>query len=74
MYEGALVVLSEDLVLFPKLGTPCLELCCVTTSLRGTGNTNGDNALPASLRVVHTLALPIFSPRLPCAYGIHADG
>jgi hypothetical protein len=59
-YEGALAVLSEDLVLFPKLGAPCLELCRVTTSLRGTGNTNGNNAPPASLRVVRTLALPIF--------------
>jgi hypothetical protein len=26
MYEGALAVLSEDLVLFLKLGTPCLKL------------------------------------------------
>jgi hypothetical protein len=61
-YEGALAVLSEDLVLFLKRGTPCLELCRVTTSPRGAGNTNGDDGPPASLCVVRTLALPIFHP------------
>jgi hypothetical protein len=68
-YEGALAVLSEDLVLFLKLGTPCLELCRVTTSLRGMENTNGDYAPPASLRVtvVRTLALPILHPE----YRVH---
>ncbi|KAI0261903.1 hypothetical protein BGY98DRAFT_1052212, partial [Russula aff. rugulosa BPL654] len=60
--EGALVMLSEDLVLFLKRGTPCLELCRVTTSPRETGSTNGDYAPPASPRVVRTLALPIFHP------------
>jgi hypothetical protein len=67
-------VLSECLVLFLKLGTPCLELCRVTTSLRGTGNTNSDYAPPACLRVVRTLALSIFPPRLPCAAYIQTDG
>ena len=57
-------------MLFLKLGTPCLELCRVTTSPRETGSTNGDYAPPANLRVVRTLALPIFHPDLPCAYGI----
>ena len=56
------MVLSEDLVLFLKRGTPCLELCRVTTSPRETGSTNGDYAPPANLRVVRTLALPIFYP------------
>ncbi|KAI0266890.1 hypothetical protein BGY98DRAFT_1028871, partial [Russula aff. rugulosa BPL654] len=58
----ALVVLSEDLVLFLKRGTPCLELCRVITSPRETGSTNGDYAPPASPRVVRTLAIPIFHP------------
>ena len=53
-------MLSEDLVLFLKRDTPCLELCRVTKSPRGTGNIDGDDAPPASLRVVRTLALPIF--------------
>jgi hypothetical protein len=68
-------VLSEDLVLFLKLGTPCLELCRVTTSLRGTGDANGDYAPPASPRVVRTLALPIFHPdyRVHTEY-MHMDG
>lgn len=63
-------MLSEDLVLFLKRDTPCLELCRVTTSPRGTGNINGDNSPPASLRVVRTLALPIFHPdyRVHTAY------
>jgi hypothetical protein len=55
-------VLSEELVLFLKRDTPCLELCRVSTSLRGMGNINGDDAPLASLRVVRTLALPIFHP------------
>ena len=55
-------MLSEDLVLFLKRGTPCLELCRVTTSPRGTGDINGYDAPPASLRVVRTLALPSFHP------------
>jgi len=73
-YEGALAVLSKDLVLFLKRGTPCLELCRVTTSPRGTGNING-HAPPASLRVVCTLALPIFHPdyRVHTAY-MQTDG
>ena len=68
-------MLSEDLVLFLKRGTPCLELCRVTTSLRGTGNTNGNYAPPACLRVVRTLALPIFHPdyRVHTAY-MQTDG
>ena len=53
-------MLSEDLVLFLKRGAPCLELCRVTTGPRGTGNISDDDARPASLRVVRTLALPIF--------------
>ena len=68
------MVLSEDLVLFPELSTPCLELCSVTTSPRETGSTNSDYAPPANLRIVRTLTLPIFHPNLPHAYGIHADG
>lgn len=73
-YEGALAVLSEDLVLFLKRDTR-LELCRVTTSPRGTGNINGDDAPPASLRVVRTLALPIFHPdyRVHTAY-MQTDG
>jgi len=69
-YEGALAVLSEDLVLFLKRDTPCLELCRVSISPRGTGNINGDDAPPPSLRVVRTLALPIFHPdyRVHTAY------
>ncbi|KAF8263734.1 hypothetical protein EI94DRAFT_1740257 [Lactarius quietus] len=51
-YEGALSVLSPELVLFLKRDSPSLELCRVT---RGTGHT------PPSLRVVRTLALPPFS-------------
>ena len=68
-------MLSEDLVLFLKRGTPCLELCRVTTSPRGTGHTNGDDAPPASLRVVRTLGLPIFHPdyRVHTAY-MQTDG
>jgi hypothetical protein len=50
-YEGALSVLSPELVLFLKRETPSLELCRVT---RGTAET------PPSLRVVRTLALPPF--------------
>ena len=50
-YEGALSVLSPELVLFLKRETPSLELCRVT---RGTAHT------PPSLRVVRTLALPPF--------------
>jgi hypothetical protein len=53
-------VLSEDFVLFLRRGTPCLELCRVTTSPRGTGNVYDDDAPPPTLRVVRTLALPIF--------------
>ena len=47
---------------------PCLELCRVTTSPRGTGNTNGHDAPSVRLRVV--LALPIFHPdyRVHTAY------
>lgn len=68
-------MLSEDLVLFLKRGTPCLELCRVTTSPRGAGNANGDDAPPASLCVVRTLALPIFHPdyRVHTAY-MQTDG
>jgi hypothetical protein len=68
-------VLSEDLVLFLKRDTPCLELCRVTTSPRGTGNINGDDAPPASLRVMRTLALPNFHPdyRVHTAY-MQTDG
>jgi hypothetical protein len=51
-YEGALAVFSEYLVLFLKRDTP-LELSRVTTSPRVTGNINGDDAPPASLRVEH---------------------
>lgn len=50
-YEGALSVLSPELVLFLKRKTPSLELCRVT---RGTARA------PPSLRVVRTLALPPF--------------
>jgi hypothetical protein len=50
-YEGALSVLSPELVLFLKRESPSLELCRVT---RGTAET------PPSLRVVRTLALPPF--------------
>jgi len=68
-------VLSEDLVLFLKRDTPCLELCRVTTSPRRTGNINGDDAPPASLRVMRTLALPNFHPdyRVHTAY-MQTDG
>lgn len=47
----------------------------MTTSPRGTGNVNGDDAPPASLRVVRTLALPIFHPdyRVHTAY-MQTDG
>ncbi|KAH9059655.1 hypothetical protein EDB87DRAFT_753115 [Lactarius vividus] len=50
-YEGALSVLSPELVLFLKRELPSIELCRVT---RGTAQT------PPSLRVVRTLALPQF--------------
>ncbi|KAH9059411.1 hypothetical protein EDB83DRAFT_2607181 [Lactarius deliciosus] len=50
-YEGALSVLSPELVLFLKREPPSIELCRVT---RGTAQT------PPSLRVVRTLALPPF--------------
>ncbi|KAH8977029.1 hypothetical protein EDB86DRAFT_2838579 [Lactarius hatsudake] len=50
-YEGALSVLSPELVLFLKRELPSIELCRVT---RGTAQT------PPSLRVVRTLALPPF--------------
>ncbi|KAI9439012.1 hypothetical protein H4582DRAFT_108072 [Lactarius indigo] len=50
-YEGALSVLSPELVLFLKRESPSIELCRVT---RGTAQT------PPSLRVVRTLALPPF--------------
>ena len=68
-------MLSEDLVLFLKRDTPCLELCRVTKSPRGTGNINGDDASPASLSVVRTLALPVFHPdyRVHTAY-MQTDG
>ena len=53
-------MLSEEFVLFLRRGTPCLELCRVITSPRGTGNVSDDDAPPPTLRVVRTLALPIF--------------
>ena len=58
-YEGALAVLSPDLVLFLKRDTPCLELCRVTTS---PGSSDGDDAPSATLQVMRTLALPTFHP------------
>jgi hypothetical protein len=53
-------------VLFLKRDAPCLELCRVTTS----PSIDGDNAPSATLRVVRTLALPIFHPdyRVHTAY------
>jgi hypothetical protein len=58
-YEGALAVLSPDLVLFLKRDAPCLELCRVTTS---PSSIDGDDAPSASLQVVRTLTLPTFHP------------
>ena len=52
-YEGALSVLSSELVIFLKRESPSIELCRVT---RGTAH------VPPSLRVVRTLALPSFHP------------
>ncbi len=68
-YEGALAVLSDDLVLFLKRDVQCLELCRVTTNPRRAenGNSNGDDAPSASLCVVRTLALPGFHP----SYRVH---
>jgi hypothetical protein len=61
-YEGALSVLSSDLVLFLRRDTPSLELCRVS---RGVGT-----ATPPSLKVVRTLELPEFDPdyRVHTAY------
>lgn len=63
-------MLSKDLVLFLKRDTPCLELCRVNTRPRRASDINGDDAPAASLRVVRTLALPIFHPdyRVHTAY------
>ncbi|KAH9979411.1 hypothetical protein BGW80DRAFT_1455133 [Lactifluus volemus] len=61
-YEGALSVLSSDLVLFLRRDTPSLELCRVS---RGVGT-----ATPPCLKVVRTLELPEFDPdyRVHTAY------
>ena len=56
-YEGALAVLSPDLVIFLKRKTPSLELCRVTR-----GGAGATRQSPPSLRVVCTLALPAFHP------------
>ena len=71
-YEGALAVLSPELVLFLKRDTPSIELCRVT-SPRSRGRTSNDDeedTLPPSLRIVRTLALPAFHPdyRVHTAY------
>ena len=68
-YEGALAVLSPDLVLFLKRDVPSIELCRVT-SARGRGSSDRatqDAASEPSLRVVRTLALPAFNP----GYRVH---
>ncbi|KAI0246241.1 hypothetical protein BJV78DRAFT_175191 [Lactifluus subvellereus] len=68
-YEGALAVLSPDLVLFLKRKTPSIELCRVT--LGGRGGTDGASGRSSpSLHVVCTLALPAFHPdcRVHTAY------
>ena len=53
-------MLSEDFVLFLRHSTLCLELCHVTTSLRGMRNVNNDNIPPPTLHIVCTLAVLIF--------------
>ena len=65
--EGALVVLSEDFVLFLRHSTLCLELCHVTTSLREMRNVNNDNIPPPTLHIVCTLAVLIFHHKY-CIY------
>lgn len=60
-YEGAIAVLSPDLMLLLKRDPPCLELCRVAPGERGAGNSNGDGDAPSgSLHVVRSLALPAF--------------
>jgi hypothetical protein len=74
-YEGALAVLSPDLVLFLKRDTPSIELCRVTSARPRDSHRasfdgdDHDDALP-SLRVMRTLALPAFHPdyRVHTAY------
>ncbi|KAH9955668.1 hypothetical protein BC827DRAFT_830187 [Russula dissimulans] len=80
-YEGALAVLSQDLVLFLKRDAPSIELCRVLNARAGSSNrgrsnssgssSNGHAPAPApSLHVVRTLALPMFHPdcRVHTAY------
>jgi hypothetical protein len=67
-YEGALAVLSSELVLFLKRDTSSLELCRVTSPSPGASTRTP--ATTPSLRVVRTLALPAFHPdyRVHTAY------
>jgi hypothetical protein len=70
-YEGALAVLSPELVLFLKRDTPSIELCRVTSPRpRGKAGIDDEDTLPPSLRIVRTLALPAFHPdyRVHTAY------
>ena len=67
-YEGALAVLSSELVLFLKRDTSSLELCRVTSPSPGASTRTPATA--PSLRVMRTLALPAFHPdyRVHTAY------
>ncbi|KAI0252941.1 hypothetical protein BJV78DRAFT_1281278 [Lactifluus subvellereus] len=61
-YEGALAVLSPDLILFLTRRTKrkklCVELCRVTR--RGGGTDGTPDQSPPSLYIICTLALPVF--------------
>src|ERR1700722_4958737 len=61
-YEGAIAVLSPDLMLLLKRDPQCLELCRVPPGERGTGSSSSDSddAPLGSLHVVRSLALPAF--------------
>ena len=61
-YEGAIAVLSPNLMLLLKRDPPSLELCRVTPGERGTGSSSSDSddAPSGSLHVVRSLALPAF--------------
>lgn len=67
-YEGALAVLSSELVLFLKRDTSSIELCRVTNASPGASTPT--SATTPSLRVMRTLALPTFHPdyRVHTAY------
>ncbi|KAI9507411.1 hypothetical protein F5148DRAFT_118062 [Russula earlei] len=72
-YEGALAVLPPDLVLFLKRDSPSIELCRVFRAMgkrSGGGPPEPEPEPVPSLRVVCTLALPVFHPdyRVHTAY------